>query len=119
MTELLAGSDYGAAFAEDLSRTDALGNSVAYRVNMYSPLYYLSSFYDGYGTANVASYWRIRSGINQGDTALSTEVNLALALENYGADVDFETVWGQGHVEAERTGSSTENFIAWVLACCQ
>lgn len=119
MAELLAGSDYGAAFAEDLSRTDALGNSVEYRVNMYSPLYYLSSFYDGYGTANVASYWRIRSGINQGDTALSTEVNLALALESYGADVDFETVWGQGHVEAERTGGSTENFIAWVIGCCQ
>ncbi|MDD6315657.1 MAG: tannase [Clostridia bacterium] len=119
MAELLDGSDYGTAFAEDLSRTDALGNSVEYRVNMYSPLYYLSSFYDGYGTANVASFWRIRSGINQGDTALSTEVNLALALESYGADVNFETVWGQGHVEAERTGSSTENFIAWVIGCCQ
>ena len=119
MAELLAGSDYEAAFAEDLARTDALGNSVAYRVNMYSPLYYLNHYYEGYGTSHVASYWRIRSGINQGDTALSTEVNLALALENYGATVDFETVWGQGHVEAERTGTSTENFIAWVVACCQ
>lgn len=38
-------------------------------------------------------FWRIRTGINQGDTALNTEVNLALALENYGTDVDFETVW--------------------------
>lgn len=119
MAELLAGSDYEAAFAEDLARTDALGNSVAYRVNMYSPLYYLNHYYEGYGTSHVASHWRIRSGINQGDTALSTEVNLALALENYGATVDFETVWGQGHVEAERTGTSTENFIAWVVACCQ
>ena len=119
MAELLAGSDYEAAFAEDLARTDALGNSVAYRVNMYSPLYYLNHYYEGYGTSHVASHWRIRSGINQGDTALSIEVNLALALENYGATVDFETVWGQGHVEAERTGTSTENFIAWVVACCQ
>lgn len=67
----------------------------------------------------VASYWRIRTGINQSDTALSTEVNLALALEAYGADVDFETVWGQAHVEAERTGDSTTNFIAWVVECCQ
>lgn len=37
--------------------------------------------------------------------------------ESYGADVDFETVWGQGHVEAERTGNSTENFIAWINEC--
>lgn len=120
MAELLSdNAEYGAAYAEDLARTDALGTSVTDRVNMYNPLYYLSEYYDGYQTSSVASYWRIRSGINQSDTALTTEVNLALALENYGADVDFETVWGQAHVEAERTGNSTENFIAWVEECCQ
>lgn len=86
---------------------------------MYTPLYYLCESYGGYGTANAAAHWRIRSGISQSNTALSTEVNLALALENYGADVDFETVWGQAHVEAERTGDSTSNFIAWVVECCQ
>lgn len=111
-------AEYGAAYAEDLARTDALGISVTDRVNMYNPLYYLSSYYEGYQTSQVASHWRIRTGINQSDTALTTEVNLALALESYGADVDFETVWGQAHVEAERTGSSTENFIKWVIDCC-
>lgn len=100
-----------------MERTDALGNSVEYRVNMYNPLYYLCDYYEGAGSSSVAKYWRIRTGINQGDTALSTEVNLALALENTGADVDFETVWGQGHVEAERTGDSTTNFIDWVNEC--
>lgn len=120
MAELLKDStEYGAAYAEDLARTDALGVSVTDRVNMYNPLYYLSSYYEGYQTSQVASHWRIRTGINQSDTALTTEVNLALALESYGAYVDFETVWGQAHVEAERTGSSTENFIAWVIECCQ
>lgn len=120
MAELLMDStEYGAEYAEDLARTDALGVSVTDRVNMYNPLYYLSSYYEGYQTSQVASYWRIRTGINQSDTALTTEVNLALALERYGVDVDFETVWGQAHVEAERTGSSTENFIAWVIECCQ
>ena len=86
---------------------------------MYTPLYYLLQSEKGYGTSTVAKYWRIRTGINQSDTALTTEVNLALALENYNGvkDVDFETVWGQGHTEAERTGDSTENFIAWVNAC--
>ena len=28
------------------------------------------------------------------------------------------TVWGQGRTMAERTGSSTANFIAWVNECC-
>lgn len=119
MAKLLADSDYGTAFADDLKRTDVLGTSVADRVNMYNPMYYLCDNYQGYQTANVASHWRIRTGINQGDTALTTEVNLALALKNYGADVDFETIWGQAHVEAERTGNSNDRFIAWVNECCQ
>lgn len=50
---------------------------------MYTPLYYLLKSEDGYVTSTVAKFWRIRTGINQGDTALTTEVNLALALESY------------------------------------
>ncbi|MCI5700058.1 MAG: tannase [Lachnospiraceae bacterium] len=118
MAELLTDNEsYAAAYAEDLEKTDAQGNTVAIRVNMYNPMYYLEDYYEGYQTSNVARYWRIRTGINQGDTALTTEINLALALESYGANVDFETVWGQGHVEAERTGDSTENFISWINEC--
>lgn len=119
MAELLGDSDYGEEFAEDQNQKDALGTSVADRVNMYNPLYFLNEYYKGYQTAQVASHWRIRTGINQGDTALTTEVNLALALKNYGVDVDFETVWGQAHVEAERTGDSSVNFIEWVTGCCK
>lgn len=37
-----------------------------------------------------------------------------LGLEAYGVDVDFETVWGQGHTQAERTGNADSNFIEWV-----
>jgi hypothetical protein len=48
---------------------------------------------------------------------LTTEINLALALENYCVDVDFETVWANGHTQAERTGNSTDNFIEWVNEC--
>ncbi len=104
------------AYATDLKAVDVLGNSVAYRQNMYNPMYYLSSAYTGYQTSTAAPHWRIRTGIEQGDTASTVEVNLALALENYEGvkDVDFATVWGQGHTEAERTGNSTDNFIAWV-----
>ncbi len=120
MAELLKDNEtYGAAYAEDLAKTDSLGNTVDYRVNMYNPMYYLSDYYDGYQTSNVAEYWRIRTGINQGDTALSTEINLTLALENYGRDVDFEMIWGAGHTTAERTGNSTDNFIEWVNECLE
>lgn len=105
------------AYAADLSKQDILGNTVDVRMNMYNPMYYLCSYYEGYQTSNVAGYWRIRTGITQGDTALSTEMNLALALENYGCQVDFETIWAQGHTMAEWTGSPTENFIQWVNGC--
>ena len=108
-----------ASYEEDMDRTDAIGSTVDYRLKMYTPMYYLISSEDGYQSSNVAEFWRIRTGISQGDTALSTEVNLALALEAYDGveSVDFETVWGKGHTEAERTGSPDENFIAWVNSC--
>lgn len=120
LAELLKGTEYEKSYAEDMAKKDALGNTVDIRVNMYNPLYYLCDYYEGYRTSNIAKYWRIRTGINQGDTALTTEVNLALALENYkDISVDFETVWNQGHDKAERTGDSAENFIAWVNVCLQ
>ena len=109
------------AYEIDLTQTDDLGTDSQIRQNMYNPMYYVSDAYEGYGTSTVAPYWRIRSGIEQGDTALCTELNLALALEycENVADVDFEMVWGKGHTTAERTGSSTTNFIEWVNECME
>jgi len=48
-------------------------------------------------------------------------MNLALALAQNPMveDVDFETVWAQGHTEAERTGDSDSNFIAWIAEVMQ
>lgn len=113
------GSSYANDYSEDLSKTDSVGNTVDTRLNMYTPLYYLLESSEGYGTSTVAKYWRIRTGIAQSDCALSTEMNLVLALENTEGvqNVDFETVWGAGHTEAERTGDSTTNFIEWVNEC--
>ncbi|MFZ0530493.1 MAG: subtype A tannase [Propionicimonas sp.] len=106
-----AASEYEADFA----KTDNVGKDVAYRTNLYNPMYFLSSYYDGHKTSTVAPHWRIRTGIMQGDTANTVEVNLALALQDLGVnDVDFATVWGQGHTMAERTGDATTNFIDWV-----
>ena len=113
------GNDYASDFASDLQKTDALGYTAEQRLNMYTPLYYLLDSEEGYDTSTPAKYWRIRTGIAQSDTSLTTEVNLALALENYSGveSVDFATVWGQQHVKAERTGNSTTNFIEWVNGC--
>jgi len=104
------------AYATDLQAVDSLGNGIATRMNMYNPMYYLLASSEGYGAASPATYWRIRTGIEQGDTALTVEVNLTLALQanDEVQDVDFATVWAQGHTMAERSGDSTENFIAWV-----
>ncbi|MBQ7435074.1 MAG: tannase [Oscillospiraceae bacterium] len=113
------GSSYAESFAEDLSRADSAGYTARQRLNMYTPLYYLLESSEGCGSSTVAKHWRIRSGIAQSDTALTTELNLALALENDTRvdSVDFESVWAQKHVEAERSGNSSGNFIAWVNAC--
>lgn len=116
-------SSYADAYAEDLSKGDAEGHTVDYRLKMYSPLYYLMKNSEGYGTSKVADYFRINTGLFQSDTAVTTEANLALALENYDADgaqvnVDFTTVWGMGHTMAERSGNAADNFIEWVNACC-
>lgn len=111
-------SGYYSSFTSDLALTDALGTDLQTRMNMYNPMYYLEDYYEGYQTSSVAEFWRIRTGITQGDTALNTEVDLALALQNYGnLSVDFETVWAQGHTEAERSGDYTTNFISWVKEC--
>lgn len=113
------GNEYSSDFESDFAMTDELGNSPIQRLNMYSPMYFLMDSEDGYGNSTPAKYWRIRTGLFQSDTSLTTEVNLALALYNNPdvESVDFATVWGMEHVKAERTGTSTENFIAWVNDC--
>ena len=110
-------SSYPASYKADYEdKLDSLGKSSQSRQDIYNPMYFLC---EG-GSSKPAGHWRIRTGITQGDTALTTEVNLALALKaKLGASaVDFATIWGQGHTTAELEGSSTENFIAWVNGCC-
>lgn len=116
VASLLDSTDEAVDYENDLNTVDHLGTDLTTRIQMYTPLYYLSEAYDGTNSSNLASYWRIRSGINQGDTALATETNLALALENSGRvkDVDFATVWGQGHTDAEISGTASENLIQWI-----
>ena len=107
-------SSYPTDYTNDLSVTDKLGKTISYRVNMYNPMYYLNSYYEGYKSSDVADYFRINTGITQGDTSSVVEMNLFLALTNYGKSVAFTTVWNQGHTEAERSGDADDNFISWI-----
>lgn len=70
-----------------------------------------------YQSSSVAKYFRINTGLWQSDTAVNTEANLVLTLQNYGSNVDYSFVWGQEHTMAERSGDSTTNFIEWVNEC--
>ena len=120
LAQILAGSEKGDEYSKAIAKTDSLGQSVSYRVNLYNPMFYLSPAYDGYKKSTPAKYWRIHAGIFQGDTAISTELDYYLALLSYGKgveSVEFSDVWGLYHTEAERKGSSTENFVAWVKSC--
>ena len=107
-------ANYPDDYKNALSIKDHLEKTIEERVNMYNPMYYLNSYYAGYKNADVADYFRINTGITQSDTANVVEMNLYLALLNYGKNAEFTTVWNQGHVEAERTGSAEDNFISWI-----
>lgn len=88
-------------------------------VNMYNPMNFLMPTSSAYKTSKVAKHWRIRSGLEQTNTSLPTEINLVFALKEYCGkkNVDFEVVWGMGNVKAERRGTPDENFIKWVNKC--
>lgn len=104
------------AYEGDMNNVDALYVDTLTRQLMYDPMTFILVPEGEKKPSTLAKHWRIHTGISQGDTALTTEVNLALALKQRKdvEDVDFATVWEKKHTMAERTGSSTENFIQWV-----
>ena len=106
--------NYPTEYTSDLTLSDSLSSTIEERVNMYNPMYYLNSYYKGYKTSDIAEYFRINTGIAQVDTGNVVEMDLYLALINNNKSAEFTTVWDKEHVEAERTGTSEENFISWV-----
>lgn len=111
---------YAKAWEEDLSKLDSLESSMEERLNAMNPLYVLSGRYGGFGSASVAPHWRISSGLFQTESALTGELNLALALRHYDSvqDVSYQTVWGRGFELAEREGDPQDNLVGWIVSCC-
>ncbi|MDO5518217.1 MAG: subtype B tannase, partial [Clostridium sp.] len=75
---------------QDTSGTGTIAD--AQLIKMMNPMNYIGT--DG---AETAQYWRIRHGVKDSDTAISTPTILAATLESNGADVDYAVPWGQGH----------------------
>ena len=117
-------SSYADAYAEDLSKEDAEGHTVDYRLKMYSPLYYLMKNSEGYGTSKVADYFRINTGLFRAIQRLPPRQIWRWRWKRYDADgalqvnVDFTTVWGMGSHNGESAANAADNFIEWVNACC-
>ena len=105
---------YPDEYLDDLDDKDSLQSEISYRLNMYNPMYYLISYYQGFNTSDVADYFRINSGIFQSDTGNVVELNLSLALMNLGKKVNFTNVCEKQHTKAERKGDSDTNFINWI-----
>ena len=77
-------------------------------------LFIQKPMYKSYTTVILGGNESSNTGITQSDTSNVVEINLYLALLNYGKNAEFTTVWNQGHTEAERTGSAEDNFISWI-----
>ena len=115
------GNPYASDYLGDVTRTDELGMDVVTRVNMYSPLYFALASSEGFVSTALAKHWRVRTGAEQTEVPLTSELNLVLALNasSQVVSVDYAMVWGQGYGQAEWDGSATENLIAWIYECLE
>lgn len=116
LAALLDGTPHEADFSKDFDLVDDAGNDVFKRLAMYNPMYFINPNYQGFQRAKVAPSWRIRTNLMQGDQALPAQANLVLALAQYSGvnDVDATAVWGHGDMQAEESGTPSEQFITWV-----
>lgn len=82
------------AYEGDMNNVDALHVDTLTRQLMYDPMTFILVPAGEKKPSTLAKHWRIHTGISQGDTALITEVNLALALKHRKdvEDVEFATV---------------------------
>lgn len=111
LKSLSSENDYSA----DLYKQDKTGAITLKRANLYNPLYYLLSSYDGYNSTTVAPYWYIRNGLFQNKDVLTTAVNLTLALSNYKGvkPVNYQAVWGMGDID-DLSEQNRNEFINWI-----
>ncbi|MBQ8482082.1 MAG: hypothetical protein IJ532_06065 [Alphaproteobacteria bacterium] len=112
---VMKNSAEGKDFSSDLYKQDKMGYITLKRANLYNPLYYLLSSYEGYNTSTVAPYWYIRSGLFQNSDILTSSINLSIALTAYPRvkDVDYRVIWGMGEVD-KITDKDFPQIFEWI-----
>ena len=108
---------YGAAFTEAMEKTDSQGNTVTERGNMYNPLYYLSSYYDGYQKSTVADYWRIRTGIAQSRHFSHNRSKSGAGVEKLWRGCGFCDDLGRRPYDGREHRGLYDELIEWVNKC--
>ena len=66
--------------------------------------------------ADIAKYWRIRSGTADPHTSFSVGYNIAIAAQMAGAKANYSLVWAMGHGSNE--GTTTGTLVDWVKEIC-
>ena len=102
---------YSDELAGDMACADDNGSDMRIRVLMYSPLYFLNPYYDGFGSSGVAPVWRIRSSVTDPACILPSDVNLFYTLKNDDAvsSLEYKASWAL----SEDAGGSA-NIISWI-----
>lgn len=65
--------------------------------------------------SHQATYWRIRHGASDRDTAFAIPMILAMSLQNQGKQVDFAYPWGIGHA----CDYDLDELFAWIDQICK
>ena len=102
---------YPDELAGDMACADDNGSDMRIRVLMYSPLYFLNPYYDGFGSSGVAPVWRIRSSITDPDCLIPSDLNLFYSLKNDDSvsSLEYNAAW---ILPDDASGSA--NIISWI-----
>lgn len=113
-------SGYPEAYEQDLDATDSEGVSTKVRARLFNPMFFASGGYEGFESATVAPYWRVRVSVGPGATGLNallaTRANLACSLvaREDVSSVDFSATWTTEESAAEETDALQENVVSWI-----
>jgi len=89
------------------------------KLNECNPLYFLSSKYDGEGSAYISRYWNIYSEIDLNNKEFLSEENLKIVLQNNEdvRKVKYTSFWGREYSLQEKEELAIENLKSWIKEC--
>lgn len=85
--------------------TATVDPEVEHLLKLMNPMYFVLSKNEG-----CAPHWWIRHGACDNHTSLPIMVNLTVALESFGKDVNSRLVWDGGHCADD----DSADFVAWM-----